>query len=417
MKVHFLLLGMLGMSALTSPNVVACGLALSVNESSSPMIQSERVILKWDPATKIEEFTREVEFRSNNNRFGFIVPTPTQATAQDVSGNPIEHLETHLAKERATTIRSANRPWSLSPLHNTRHSKPSNVWDEDFSKPLASADGGSSLSPRDILQIQTLAEFTVFTVHTENKLGFQNWLSQNGFGNDPLLQDWYEPYIDRGYYFSVFVYRPSGQSFRTKWVKLSFKSDAPYYPYKEPNRKLSYERDPNRLLRLYLISDRAYRPTSDSIQITDREDSESLHHMRTPSYSQKISKVPFFRPYSDEKQKWIREASIPYSAPASKEKHWLTVFSDWGDYRPAEDLTFGPELKTPSLDVFPRAFYVNPPSDRGSRLQFLGLLVTILVSIARLRIAISRRQWIGAPFWAALACIFTYSTMSEFFLF
>lgn len=89
----------------------------------------------------------------------------------------------------------------------------------------------------------------------ENLKSLQDWLKENEYSSRLTLEAWFDEYIRLGWYMTAFKVAggtPTAASVNTP-VLISFKTDVPVYPYREP---LDQQRTQSkRLFRLFVLSD------------------------------------------------------------------------------------------------------------------------------------------------------------------
>ena len=202
-----LTLAVLSTAPITSDHAAACATAFRPG-ARAPSVASEEALIVWDEATRTEHFIRRAKFEGAPERFGFLVPTPSRpelAEADQEVFPRLARLFTAPIPRSASTRRSA----SGSPLR----SRPVTVVEE-----------------RRIAGMQA----TVLTATDAQALAA--WLGQNGFENRPSLAAWLAPYVRGTFHVTAFRYDALAQQTRvaTQAVRLSFRTDAPFYPYAEP---------------------------------------------------------------------------------------------------------------------------------------------------------------------------------------
>ena len=100
MRALFVVLGLLAVVTLAG-DAGACGAffmkpprPLTEQELAGqlPFLSVENVMLVWDRATETEDFVREARFAKADQKFGFVVPTPTRPEVFKVDGDPFKTL-------------------------------------------------------------------------------------------------------------------------------------------------------------------------------------------------------------------------------------------------------------------------------------------------------------------------------------
>ena len=200
----------------------------------------QTVIMVWDAAEKTEHFIRQASFKSDADDVGFIVPTPSRPQLEE-SGDAA-----------FSTLRRITAPRQKS---------------DKFVFP-----GGCSATPDaygssvTVIEEKRVAGFdaTVLTATTGADLAA--WLRDHGYSYSPQVAAWAHPYVAGGWMMvALKVAKPkdgrSQPDLRAAALRLSFKTDRPLFPYREPESTVAAHRlgTSERLLRIYFISDSRYR--------------------------------------------------------------------------------------------------------------------------------------------------------------
>ncbi len=201
--------GGLGLAAvaciLQTKSAAAC--AVAYPQGSFARFSSERSLIVWDASHKTEHFVRALSLRGDPEKFGVFVPTPSLPA---------------IAKEDDAII---NRVADL------------------FTPPLAVARGaggapaGSAAAPAvQVLQRTQLGDFEAVTLSATGANALGDWLAKNGFVDKPALRQWAKGYLDKKWLITAVRCTAKGAGDRTLEVptmRLSFKIDAPFFPYTE----------------------------------------------------------------------------------------------------------------------------------------------------------------------------------------
>ena len=229
-------------------------------------IASEAALIVWDEANKTEHFIRRATFQSTGYDFGFLVPTPSLPEVAESDDEVFTRLAdiTKPKVEVRTKTASFGCGSGMSPKAAS----------EDFSHIGAGIQ---------ILQHKRVGDHDVVSIKFDRTKGgaeagageLAQWLVRFGYGFGDALKDWIKPYVEQDWIITAFRIlgeKPSepepakgatGRSarnalntLRAKPVRLTFKTDRPVYPYREPadqrDEKAKYEA---RLLRVYFASE------------------------------------------------------------------------------------------------------------------------------------------------------------------
>lgn len=161
-------------------------------------LSTERAVVVWDPVTKIEHLVRRPLFEGDAKGIGFLVPTP---------------VVPRVAKEGDAV--------------------------------LARFDPAAAAPPKDgPLQRVQIDDYELVTLKADNAQALAEWLAKCGFAPRASLSAWVDGYLKRQWVVTAMRYAPRIDAkppvhAAGPVVRLSFKTEQPFYPYTEP------EADPN----------------------------------------------------------------------------------------------------------------------------------------------------------------------------
>jgi hypothetical protein len=271
--------------------------------SRGPVVNADQsVIIWWDAETKTQHFIRQATFKTEDKNIGFIVPSPTQPELEetgDAAFNDLEDLT-------APMIRNG------------------------FSFPLGCSTKSTTKSgwgSVDVLEEKRVAGFDAVVLKAGSSAALIEWLANHGYSNSPELAAWADPYIKKGWPFTALKVAandksPANTNIRAKSLRISFKTDTPLFPYREPYnaetvKKLGANK---RLLRIYFIADSAV----DGIFATgDKWTGKRVWSDSLDGHESSLQ----------------NKLGLPESI--ANKKCWLTVFEDQWPYTIApDDITF-----------------------------------------------------------------------------
>jgi hypothetical protein len=195
---------------------------------------------------------------------------------------------------------------------------------------------------------------TVLTARSGHDLAA--WLKENGYAHSPEVAKWAEPYLGGEWHFTALkVAKDESDRFasdvKAAALRISFDTERPLFPYREPDSKTARKMldAPERLLRMYFISDARYRGQIEGGQ----------------RWSGILVWSGNITPHRDV---LLHELGLPLGT--GSEKWWLTEFEDQWPYAEATgDLYFSKDpdqaFKTRETAVVPK------PSDAGMIACFL----------------------------------------------
>ena len=148
------------------------------------MNADQSVIILWDTAQQRQHFIRKASFATEDQDFGFIIPSPSEPELSE-SGN-----EAFATLQKLTEPEVIKRP---SPDHG-----------------LGCGCGVKSVvAPMSIkaditvLQEKQVAGFQAVVLEAKSSSGLSNWLKEHGYAYTAELAAWAQPYIDQGWKFTA----------------------------------------------------------------------------------------------------------------------------------------------------------------------------------------------------------------------
>jgi hypothetical protein len=208
---------------------------------------NQTVIMIWDAATKTQHFIRQASFKSDADDFGFLVPTPTQPELQESENEAFETLARLTAPE-------VQREWRI-PV--------------PFGCGGCASSPGASLGMRPavrVLEEKQVAGFNAVVLEADSADALRGWLAKHGYAYSPEVVAWAKPYVEGGWKFTALKIA-KGQDDKAekdvaaKALRISFKTDRPLFPYREPDPTKSAAAlgVKGRLLRIYFIAEARYQ--------------------------------------------------------------------------------------------------------------------------------------------------------------
>ena len=216
-------------------------------------IADEEAVIIWDAAGKRETFIRRAKFHSTAKEFGFLVPTPTRPELGEVDAGVFHDLA-QLIRPEVVVDESGTKVQVVSLIGSCLGSM----------KKSKSVDGRAPAVR--VIQSAHVAGMDATTVAADDPKALADWLGAHGFASTPELEAWLGIYTQQRWMITAFVIasdenQQARYDVATKAVKMTFSTDAPFYPYREPEQK-DHDPDelvlPPRMLRVFFISDQRY---------------------------------------------------------------------------------------------------------------------------------------------------------------
>jgi hypothetical protein len=240
-----------GSSVLFARNALGCAPAPAAGEQVTT--EREDALIVWNERDHREHFIRRAVFASSSKAFGFLVPTPTAPELSEVSERAFELLSELTAPPIVTRAKLVAQPLGCTALpFLTLRSKSSTPG------PLLEAAAVTVLAQTRVAGLDA----TVLDATSPSALA--EWLQARGFAFRDELKEWVRPYLDRHWKVTAFRFASdeatSAGKLASSALRMTFATEAPVYPYREPADQPSV---PGRELRLFLIADGPQRPLLD----------------------------------------------------------------------------------------------------------------------------------------------------------
>ena len=314
----------------------ACAPAWPGNEPVQ--IAGEEALIVWDGARHLEHFVRSATFQGGSATFGFLVPVPALPELAEADERIFERVEAFLESQRPEEVR-----WRFEGLTSF------------MARRIADLPASAGVT---LLSAARVAGMDAVVLETDSAKALGDWLAARDFVFRPELEAWLEPYVREHFKIVAFKYaRDAGEPRAgTRAVRLTFSTERPFFPYREP-------RDATRpipaLFRLHVLSTTSM--------------SGVLGEARTPW----PAAVRYSGPFTAEPPPFAR---IPTP--------WLTMFEEVAQKRPvAGDLFLEPTAKPSPVAASPRVV------ERRWGIPVEALLLFVVVSgVTVALIARSRAQ-------------------------
>lgn len=283
-----------------APKSAAC---CAVTHDAGAVVNADQtVIMLWDAERKTQHFIRQASFKSDADDVGFLVPTPSRPQLEESGDAAFSTLRRITAPSR--------RSKSLMPLGCS-------------AMPVAA----SYRSSVRVIEEKRVAGFDATVLTAANGADLAAWLRDHGYSYSPQVAEWAHPYVAGGWMMvALKVAKPKDgratSDLKAAALRLSFKTDRPLFPYREPESASAAKRlgTSDRLLRIYFIGDGRYRATLG-------EDGKWN------------GRVVWSGDITSSRTGLLADLKLPASAGPSQ--WWLTEFEDrWPYHRAAGDVYF-----------------------------------------------------------------------------
>jgi len=220
---------------LAAPRVPAC---CAVTRLAGAVVNADQtVIMLWDAARQRQHFIRQASFKSDAADVGFIVPSPSRPELAE-SGN---EAFPRLMEITAPIIRSSGGSGCGCAVKS-------------------SVVRSSSVR---VIEEKRVAGFDATVLTAESGADLTEWLKDHGYAFSPEVAEWAQPYLGGAWHFTALKVAKSGgaQDIKAGALRLSFQTDRPLFPYREPESAAAAAKlgTSDRLLRIYFIAEAKYR--------------------------------------------------------------------------------------------------------------------------------------------------------------
>jgi hypothetical protein len=320
--VVLLLLAMAGLSA--SPRARGCAVAPPKNKQV--LMANESALIIWDAASKTQHFIRRATFDATTGDFGFLVPTPTKPTLEEAD----DELFSTLARITEPKVVTKPRPSS-------------------FGCGCGGAPAGRALKAPGsvrVLDEKRVAGHDAVVLEADKADDLSKWLKEHGYEFAPALTEWVKPYVEKGWKITAFrIATDLGDKKHvgTSAVRMTFKTDQPFYPYREPAEPKDAKRDPRevRVLRVFFAA---------KDRVTGTLGEKEKAWPAVTAWSNQLEE--------GQREKLLELAKLP--AETSPATWWLTEFEDLSMPRPGEaDVYFSSSEDQAPVEREPVVHYVS----------------------------------------------------------
>jgi hypothetical protein len=289
-------------------------------EGAGFRIADQRILIAWDPQTKIEHFVREAAFKGtseNDSDFGFLVPSPTQPQIEESDASVFSLLDQKIQPRIEVKDRWGVDPFPLllSPFALMQEAQVGVGRTTDSQVPPAVA----------VLQTKKVAGYEVAVLKASDANELIQWLKDNQYQARKDLEEWVLPYVEKGWVITAFKYDSSSQRTQVGTVRISFATENPVFPYRVPKDQF-IEGGKGNLLQVFVVG-----PGRASGSLGQSPSNEAW--MR--------GNLRFSMPVAPAEIEELIGAAVPRDQIKTDEPLWLTAWDDRTWPSSDKDLWFG----------------------------------------------------------------------------
>ncbi len=326
--------------------------------SGKPVVNADQtVIILWDAARKTQHFIRQASFKSAADDFGFLVPSPTRPELDESGDGAFPLLKKLTEPERLRVQRpSGGRGCGCVASDTAAVGK------------AAAGKGGVA-----VLEEKKVAGFNAAVLQTKSAVDLMDWLKDHGYAYSPEIEAWAKPYVEAGWKITALKVAKGAdgkgkQDVGASALRMSFQTDRPLFPYREPDPKRSAETlgASHRLLRVYFLADARYRG----------ELTKEVPWTGTVAWSNRLS--------PEDRARALAMLKLP--EPTGPAEWWLTEFEDYWPYRAAPaDVYFSRDPDQGTVKRPPIIEYVSAPFPTDVTAYALAAAVVVPPLLRRAR--------------------------------
>jgi hypothetical protein len=227
-------------------------------------VLGEDALIVWDPVARREHFVRRARFLSAADDFGFLVPTPTRPELAEAPDAVFHALEEAVLPETVYLTGWKPEPTVLLlyPFFLTMsRSAPEGALPVTAGPPRAASV--------QVLEERRVAGYDASVLAADDARALADWLRAHGYAEGPHLKDWLRHYVAAKWVITAFKVAggSEGRALGTSAVRMSFDTDHPFFPYREPADQrapaapgqqqlppLGHAPTPGRQLRVFLVA-------------------------------------------------------------------------------------------------------------------------------------------------------------------
>lgn len=272
------LVPVLAACALAAVPDTANGCAAAPRRGEHVYTNDESALIVWDDKTKTEHFIRRANFRTTGYDFGFLVPTPNKPdldVADDSLFGELAVLTVPKIEYREVT-REVEKDFLPGCM-------PKAASDATAEKSMATGRAGAP-GGVEVLEQKRVGDYDATVLAFRKGDGdtpeagaaeLEKWLIKHGFETPGTVREWLKKYVADQWCITAFKIvnaaprkddakvggpkppePPSPQrNLRAKPIRMSFKTERPFYPYREPTTEPNANpQGESRLLRVFVAS-------------------------------------------------------------------------------------------------------------------------------------------------------------------
>jgi hypothetical protein len=338
----------------------APGCAIAPGKGQAVRTATEQAVILYDEANRTEHFVRTASFTGTSADFGFLVPTPTKPEIAEADAGIYAALAA-VTKPRVEVRKVKRSKFGIGCGAESAAT---------FANVTTALAPGAAAT---VVEQKRVGNLDVAVLQADTPKALRDWLGQNGYDDRPELTDWLKPYTDGKWFLSCFkvaadVASPSNQTYAVSGttVRMSFPTDRPFYPYREPADARVLTPPGGRMLRVYMLASTISNGVV-GLEPSSRWDGRTVWAGQLPP---------------DVQERATALAKVTNPGWAGKTL-CLTEFEDRSSPRPGTDeIYFGPAADQSPVERPPHVVYETVDTTAQDVATFGGFLVVVALAFA-----------------------------------
>ena len=241
----------------------------------------------------MEHFIRKASFRSQGDSVGFLVPSPSRPQLEESGNEAFPYLEQITAPPPAGggfSIGCAAMPEARPLREGVR-----------------------------VIEEKTVAGYDTVVLAADSGKALTEWLKEHEYAYTPEVAAWAQPYLDQKWFMTAMkIAKPAAgkekPALAASALRISFKTDRPLFPYREPDSRRDAEKlgMKDRVLRIYFIA-------------------EARYEARFSTGAAWTGNLKWSRPLSNDQRKQLL-TDLKLDQNTGPSKFWLSEFVDHWPY-------------------------------------------------------------------------------------
>lgn len=338
-----------------------------LSAGESVRIVDESAVIIWDAQHKTEHFIRSATFDSKGNSVGFIVPTPTVPELAEANNDIFGQLQWFIKPE---VVIKKHAVYHLDSFFWPIKYHVFNTLSKELSSDAIAPDESVK-----VVETKHLGDYDAAILRATNAGALNKWLQKHGYISNAAFEKWLDIYVQKNWIVTAFKFVRKNKKqtqFSSPLVRMSFQTDQPFFPYREPQSEGKNSEQKPRSLRIFLFA-------------PNRMQSQPGKFGKSSSWPGKVTWADDTNKHGFEKHHEWRTFAQNVNLPEAivKQAKWMTVFEDTSTPRPGtDDVFFAPVSDKSTL---PSPIVKDKTARKPIYIEWFVLVAIVLGGILRVR--------------------------------